>query len=405
LAQAQLLNYDATTTAKAQDFADNFLYQWSRPNSVALPFVRSVINDKISFYGKVLSRDAYMTEQEAFATRWPDRAYSTEPNSEDVNCDNAISTCTVTGIEYWNDFSPARHMITTGAAKFSLSLHVHEDGAGKDPTFFITAETGSVISSELDDALGPSDVLVGPSANSNLTSISADSSDQLVTNAAIQKAGCISPDGPLQHQNCKSVSEIDLTGLFHTSDRTVFEVTQASSNQNADFPPSLSFCFVHPHMIQCHYGLTPGDGFGQDELVDTSIINPESGHHGSLLRAQLLTDGLAGCGGLNNYIWGYDPTNNVFNLFWTRPYDCHTALRFETRGPLAGDMIAVDSDVTDRWPWPYGIEVYKFEPPDHLVKILYMIGKAGQGGTYVTGPNDAIDVDMSEILRRLGVSR
>jgi hypothetical protein len=80
-------------------------------------------------------------------------------------------------------------------------------------------------------------------------------------------------------------------------------------------------------------------------------------------------------------------------------------LKFETSGPLAGDMVAVDNNVTNRWPWPYGIEVYKFLPPDRLEKILYLVGKAGQGGKYVSGPEDAIDIDMSDILHHLGSSK
>jgi hypothetical protein len=291
-----------------------------------------------------------------------------------------------------------------------MSLHFDLNSTGQSPVFRITAESGSVVSSDTENAIDDFNVLLGPSASSNFTPASSNSNgpSPLVTNAAIKTAGCITPDATMEHENCVSVSEIDLTKAFHTRDRTVFEITQYSTDGTVpapwSLPPPYSFCFVHRNMTQCQYGLNIGYLDGPDHLLGTSIIYPSKNSYYPLLHAQLLTEGLAGCGGLTNLIWAYNPADNAFSMIWSRGYNCHTALRFETRGPLAGDIIAVDDDVTGRWPWPYGVEVYKFISPDQLVKILYFVGRAGQGGKYVTGPEDAIDVDTPEILRQLGMS-
>jgi len=410
LAAAQSTDYGPTSYESVANFVYDFLNGWSQPNSKALPFIRSAINDPINFYGKSMSRDQYMKAQAAFATRWPDRSYYVEPNSVSPACNPEMSSCTVTGIEDWSDFNPARHLMSKGSANFSLSLSIHQNGVNKNPIYRITAESGSVISSETEKAIDDLNVLLGPSASSNFTP--APSNDRghapLVTDAAIQAAGCITSDATIDHENCVSVSEIDLTKAFHTKDRTVFELTQYSLDGEVPAPwsepPPYSFCFVHRNMIQCQYGLDIGYLDGPDHLLGTSIIFPTKNSYYPLLSAQLLTEGGAGCGGLTNLVWAYNPANNAFNLIWSRGYDCHSALRFMTKGPLAGDMVAVDNDVTDHWPWPFGIEVYKIEPPGKLVQILYLVGRAGQGGKYVTGPNDAIDIDMPQILQHLGVS-
>ncbi len=102
-------------------------------------------------------------------------------------------------------------------------------------------------------------------------------------------------------------------------------------------------------------------------------------------------------------VWAYDPTQDKFKrpLVWSD--DCLEDMQFMTNGPLTGDVIMTVDNPTKKFPWPWGVEVYKFIPPDHYVKILDFIGKAVQAGN--TPPKgDVISIDMPEILQRLHVS-
>jgi hypothetical protein len=78
-------------------------------------------------------------------------------------------------------------------------------------------------------------------------------------------------------------------------------------------------------------------------------------------------------------------------------------MRFETAGPLAGDMVVTVDNPTKHFPWPWGIQVYKFIPPNRYIKILDFIGKANQVPNY-NWANGVIDFDMPEILHRLRLS-
>lgn len=383
----------------AQTFTDQFWLAWSSPNSVALPYVRSVVGDSLEFYGKPTSRADFMKVQTAFTNRWPERQYWIQPNSEQINCDYKTYSCTVTGIVNWKDFSQARNAASSGSAKFKFLLKGQMNHTNGPVTFLIAAESGSVIGSKT-------------SAQSNFAALllpaGTQAQNQLVTNTALQAAGCISKDGAtMQHEDCESIEEIDLTKTFRTKEKFVFEVIQGAFDLRSEDPPLLNFCFVRQYGIQCQNALFGGgqasaNWFGySNSLLGTSIVYPvPHADYPVLLGQTIVAEGI-GCGGIVNFVWAYDPAVSDFRLIWSRPNDCHTALKFETKGPLAGDMVAVDNDVTERWPWPYGIEVYKFLPPDHLEKLLYIVGRAGQGGKYVSGPEDAIGIDMPEILRHL----
>lgn len=90
--------------------------------------------DKVSFYGKTVSRDEVLKEKLAFAERWPKRAYSVKYGSERVVC---ASTCTVSGVVEWFAHSPRRAKSSSGIADFSLIW---------DPsTSRIMSETGKVL--------------------------------------------------------------------------------------------------------------------------------------------------------------------------------------------------------------------------------------------------------------------
>lgn len=395
---------DTPLSQSATQFVQAFWGAWSGPNLTAVTYAEFAVTDPVNFYGKSISRDAYAKLQDGFTNRWPERQYTIVPGSEQINCNQAALSCDVSGIVSWRNFDPKRKVASTGAAKFDFSLRETTDQKGNLTGLAISAMTGSDITQALFQAPPDSAVVNAASASGNFHASKDGQQENIVSDAALQTAGCASDDDEeLQHQGCTSVAEMDVTKAFHIPGKTVFEITQAGGGNSDDAPP-LNFCFFQQGKAQCQYDAAQDWGW-PNQYSDLSLVYPQRGAYYPLLLAHLSWCCGFGCGGLFNYVWAYDPAGGTFKLIWNRPYDCHTALRFETKGPLAGDMIAVDDDVTNRFPWPYGIEVYKFTPPDQLTKILYLVGKAGQGGKYVTGPNDAIDTDMPAILRQLSVAK
>jgi len=368
---------DRAGPASVQDVVDQFWAEWSNPSAATQPLIPTAIADPINFYGKPLSQDAYMKAEQAFDKRWPERQFTIKPGSEKISCTQETSSCQVTGIVDWNYLSLARDAASSGSEEFSFSLQEKPDGPAI--LYTLTADSASVINRK--------------------TTVAAAGSTDLYAD----EIGCVSGDETeIEHHNCTLVTNVVLSGSFHTKETAVFAVTQTSET-DPQGPAELSFCFLQNGKPNCQYGpLDSHDGdFGLNQFSDASIIYPVTGGHYPILLAQVSWCCGIGCGGTYNLIWAYDPDRDAFNQVWNRPYNCHSALRFETNGPLAGDMIAVDEDPTGKFPWPYGLEVYKFLPPDRYVKILYIIGRAGQGGKFVTGPYDAVDTDMPEILHRL----
>lgn len=131
----------APLSQQARTFVDQFWSKWSSPNAVALPYISSTVGSGIDFYGKPLTRDAYVKTETDFANRWPERQYKIQPGSEAINCAQAI--CTVHGIVTWRDFSPDRKTLSAGSAKFAFTLQAQTiDG---QTLFLLTSTTGAVI--------------------------------------------------------------------------------------------------------------------------------------------------------------------------------------------------------------------------------------------------------------------
>jgi hypothetical protein len=162
LAQAQSNDAGSSDSQGATKFVAQFWSAWSSPNSAAMPYIQSAIDDQINFYGKPISRDAYMKVQQAFAKRWPDRQYTVQPGSEEINCDQGASRCDVKGIVDWKDFSPERGSLSTGSANFSFLLR--KQTVDSAVLYLLAGESGSVISRNLSQAT--SDSAIGGIASS-----------------------------------------------------------------------------------------------------------------------------------------------------------------------------------------------------------------------------------------------
>jgi hypothetical protein len=102
---------------EAADFIRRYFRAWSGSNSNAIAFMRSAYSDRVDYYGKPVSSADVVKEKEAFAKRWPLRAYSLRNGSTDVTCEDA---CSIQAVVEWYAHSDQRQKTSSGAATISL---------------------------------------------------------------------------------------------------------------------------------------------------------------------------------------------------------------------------------------------------------------------------------------------
>jgi hypothetical protein len=114
---------EATATAprtsgdNALEFMRRYHEAWSGDNSTALAFMHKAYADQVTFYGKVVDRDAVMKDKGTFAQRWPERIYSVKPGSEGAVC---TAKCDVSGVVEWFARNRQRGKTSSGMAEFAL---------------------------------------------------------------------------------------------------------------------------------------------------------------------------------------------------------------------------------------------------------------------------------------------
>ncbi|MBY5336439.1 hypothetical protein HFO99_21355 [Rhizobium leguminosarum] len=114
---------EATATAphtsgdNALEFMRRYHEAWSGDDSTALAFMHKAYADQVTFYGKVVDRDAVMKDKATFAQRWPERIYSVKPGSEAAVC---AAKCDVSGVIEWFARSRQRGKTSSGMAEFTL---------------------------------------------------------------------------------------------------------------------------------------------------------------------------------------------------------------------------------------------------------------------------------------------
>nr|WP_246727390.1 hypothetical protein [Rhizobium leguminosarum] len=107
----------STSRDNALDFIRRYHEAWSRDNSTALAFMRKAYEDQVTFYGRVVDRDAVMKDKATFALRWPERIYSVKPGSEAAVCGEK---CDVSGVIEWFARSRERGKTSSGMAEFAI---------------------------------------------------------------------------------------------------------------------------------------------------------------------------------------------------------------------------------------------------------------------------------------------
>jgi hypothetical protein len=121
----------AASKKAAEQMATAYLKAWSSPNSEALPRLRKFSADRVEYFGKSISREAWTGIKRTFADKWPVRQYRPRPGSVATECDQR-GRCSVRAIVDWTTAHPGRSDTITGSSKLELGI----DMAGRQAVVY-----------------------------------------------------------------------------------------------------------------------------------------------------------------------------------------------------------------------------------------------------------------------------
>jgi len=404
LARAQPANTSPSVSHGAEQFINEFFSKWSSPNSVALPFIESAVDNQVNDYGQTVSREKFLKEELAFMKRWPNRQYTPKNGSEKVNCDQGTSTCEVTGSVSWNDSSPDRAAISTGSDSFDITLRF-ETANGK-LLYYISGEAGPTY-----------DGAVTEIANGWALAVNTKLSP-----SQVQDLGCLYYSSQVQnlievHKNCNAVASADLTTVYHTLAKWQFIVTQEGPAVNTG---NLEFVFLKngaPVEVGANSAKFAGEYSPTQQNCANSQANVSLAYPTKGTRVPLFVVNAA-CffGGPNQPdflgIWAYNPVSQQFEMIWGSITRCGEGARLFASGSLAGYLVS-DTKPADQADHasPYQIiEVYRLMPDQHFHKVLYYHHFYNDlAGPYdmcpYFDPDALIDSELPTISSRLGLSQ
>lgn len=114
---------------RVSNFIGSLFTNWSSPNARALQVLKDAYEDRVTYYDKVVSREAVLDDKRRFAERWPQRAYTIRPGTLIVQCGDDSLTCTVSGTADWAAARDAKR--SAGAANFYYTVRARQGGALK----------------------------------------------------------------------------------------------------------------------------------------------------------------------------------------------------------------------------------------------------------------------------------
>jgi hypothetical protein len=152
-------------------FISGLFESWSSPNAQALQVLNGLYEDAVTYYGKVISREAVLEDKRRFVERWPQRSYIIRPGTLIVQCGAGSLRCTVSGTTDWSAAKDAKR--STGAAHFYYAVRAAEDGLLK-----IAAETSKVVQGPLSSSASGHSLRAA-----NKTACTADGAEILRENA------------------------------------------------------------------------------------------------------------------------------------------------------------------------------------------------------------------------------
>nr|ALS90961.1 MetaGeneMark_Unknown Function [uncultured bacterium] len=108
--------------SRARAFVEDYMRRTEGETEQVLTFVRNSFGAEIRYYGKVVPNAQVVEEKRRYLTRWPQRRYNLKPDTMRVQCDEARSTCQMSGELDYDVRDPRAARTSSGAATYDLRV-------------------------------------------------------------------------------------------------------------------------------------------------------------------------------------------------------------------------------------------------------------------------------------------
>ncbi len=112
----------ASLDSRARAFVEDYMRRTEGETDQVLSFVRNSFGAEIRYYGKVLPNAKVVEEKRRYLARWPQRRYQLKPETMRVQCDEARSTCQMSGELDYDVRDPRAARTSAGAASYDLRV-------------------------------------------------------------------------------------------------------------------------------------------------------------------------------------------------------------------------------------------------------------------------------------------
>lgn len=124
----------------ARDFSIEYMRQSGADVVERQNFIRQVYAPSLMYFGERLSNEQILDQERKFATSWPRRSYRPKLDTQVIKCDEASSTCHITGQLDFMASNPQNFKVSTGVADYELTVVFGREGPK------IVEENGHVLS-------------------------------------------------------------------------------------------------------------------------------------------------------------------------------------------------------------------------------------------------------------------
>jgi hypothetical protein len=114
--------------ARARQFLDEYMKRTEGETEQVLSYVRNNFGAEIRYYGKVVPLSQVVQDKRSYLNRWPQRSYTLKPDTMKIECDNARSTCLLTGELDYDVRDPRASRASSGSATYELRVTFSQAG-------------------------------------------------------------------------------------------------------------------------------------------------------------------------------------------------------------------------------------------------------------------------------------
>jgi hypothetical protein len=133
----------------------------SGPTEKFLQVISGIYSDQVVYYGKETTREDVIAQITRFTNRWPIRTYTVQPGTLNVQCDQRVPQCRVTGLVDFDARSIERNKRSHGVASFDYLLVFRPNMRWP----VVISENGNVVSRQVDplpETQAPVDTTISP---------------------------------------------------------------------------------------------------------------------------------------------------------------------------------------------------------------------------------------------------